>query len=228
MNSPKHFQAQPADPLMTDPRGADPGDAVSEGTGGFLMDAADLRRPKTEARTIRVLSLMEATFVTGPARALLDFAAMAGRGLPGVPRVESAVATFERGRANSANVFVERATQAGLHVDVIREGFPFDPAILPQLRRLVAERQPDIIQSMNFKSHFLVRLLGLHQRRRWVAFHHGYTWTDLKNRAYNQLDRWSLPAADHVVTVCRPFASELVNIGVNRQRISVQHNAAPS
>jgi glycosyltransferase involved in cell wall biosynthesis len=78
---------------------------------------------------------------------------------------------------------------------------------------------------MNFKSHFLVRLLGLHRSCKWVAFHHGYTWTDFKNSLYNQLDRWSLRKADAVVTVCSPFARELEKFGVHRDRLVVQHNS---
>jgi glycosyltransferase involved in cell wall biosynthesis len=42
---------------------------------------------------------------------------------------------------------------------------------------------------------------------------------------YNRLDRWSLPRANRVVTVCEAFAKELVNMGVPRARIHVQHNS---
>jgi glycosyltransferase involved in cell wall biosynthesis len=112
-----------------------------------------------------------------------------------------------------------------LDVSLVHERFAFDPRVIPQLRSVIAEKKPDIIQSMNFKSHFLVRLLGLGRARKWVAFHHGYTWTDLKNSAYNQLDRWSLRGADAVVTVCIPFARELESLGVEKDRLTVQHNS---
>jgi glycosyltransferase involved in cell wall biosynthesis len=59
-----------------------------------------------------------------------------------------------------------------------------------------------------------------------VAFHHGYTDTDRKMRLYNRLDRWSLPHADRLVTVCRAFAQELAgSTGVAIDKISVQHNS---
>jgi glycosyltransferase involved in cell wall biosynthesis len=45
---------------------------------------------------------------------------------------------------------------------------------------------------------------------------------------YNRLDRWSLPRADRVVTVCEAFAKELVSMGVPRARIHVQHNSIRS
>jgi glycosyltransferase involved in cell wall biosynthesis len=42
---------------------------------------------------------------------------------------------------------------------------------------------------------------------------------------YNQLDRWSLPSANKVLTVSRPFRDELVGFGVPADQIEVIHNA---
>ena len=75
------------------------------------------------------------------------------------------------------------------------------------------------------KSHFLVRKSGLNRLAPWVAFHHGYTWPDLRARLYNQLDRWSLRAASRVVTVSQPFRRELIRHGVPAARIEIVHNA---
>ena len=174
-------------------------------------------------RPIRVLSLVEAIFVTGPAKSLMEFAATSSVPVPDLPCVENSVVTFQREGAGTE--FVTRARDWGLDVSLVQERFAFDPRVIPQLRSVIAEKKPDIIQSMNFKSHFLVRLLGLGRSRKWVAFHHGYTWTDLKNSAYNQLDRWSLRKADAVVTVCIPFAQELEKFGVKADRLTVQHNS---
>jgi glycosyltransferase involved in cell wall biosynthesis len=45
-------------------------------------------------------------------------------------------------------------------------------------------------------------------------------------RLYNRLDRWSLPHADRLISVCRAFAEELTeSTGVASDKISVQHNA---
>jgi glycosyltransferase involved in cell wall biosynthesis len=75
------------------------------------------------------------------------------------------------------------------------------------------------------KSHFLIWLTREFRRYPWIAFQHGYTWTDLKMRAYNKLDRISLPSAHRVVTVCQPFADALEKIGVKRDRIVIRHNS---
>jgi glycosyltransferase involved in cell wall biosynthesis len=70
-----------------------------------------------------------------------------------------------------------------------------------------------------------MRLSGLDRKRPWIAFHHGYTTTDLKMRAYNWLDRWSLGAAARVVTVSHAFARDLARAGVAEERIRVLHNS---
>jgi glycosyltransferase involved in cell wall biosynthesis len=165
--------------------------------------------------------MMEAASVTGPAKNLIEFARLAAQTASGA---EVAILTFQRGEVEAPNPFVKAARENGLSVDIARERFAFDPGILPQLRAMVAARQPDIIQSHNVKSHFLVRLLGLYRRRRWIAFHHGYTTTDKKMEVYNQLNRWSLRAAHQVVTVCGPFSLELQRMGIPAERIAIRHN----
>ena len=82
-----------------------------------------------------------------------------------------------------------------------------------------------MIQTHAVKSHFLARLAGLPKCAPWIAFHHGYTWTDLKVRLYNQLDRWSLPHASKIITVCHSFARDLEHFGIPTERIAVRHNS---
>ncbi|HVF89858.1 MAG TPA: glycosyltransferase, partial [Blastocatellia bacterium] len=105
------------------------------------------------------------------------------------------------------------------------ERFRFDARVISALGRIIESRAPDIVQTHNVKSHFLFRLSSPARRRPWIAFHHGYTTTNLKMRAYNQLDRWSLRAADRVVTVSHAFARDLARLGVRPDRIRVLHNS---
>jgi glycosyltransferase involved in cell wall biosynthesis len=191
--------------------------------------------------TFRLLCVIEATTVTGPAKNLLNFCRLARS--PDFQaamraRVEVSIVTFHRlrGRSyhngqerqeldNSPNSFVAAARAEGIEVDVIEERFRFDPRIIWKLRRVVRSRAPHIIQTHMVKSHFLVMLSGLGQRHLWVAYHHGYTTTDWKMVAYNQLNRWSLPSAARVITVCSPFAEELARTGVPADRIVICHNS---
>jgi glycosyltransferase involved in cell wall biosynthesis len=170
------------------------------------------------SKPIRVLAFIEAAFVTGPAKNLITFATHA-------PDVELSIVTFHR-VSHPPNKFVTAAADAGLQVFVLSEKRRFDFQPISDLRSVVEKVQPDIIQSHNTKSHLFVRLAGLHRRYPWIAFHHGYTTADWKDRAYNQVDRWTLPAARRVVTVCAPFARRLESIGVCSERIRVRHNSA--
>ncbi|MGD0199378.1 MAG: glycosyltransferase family 4 protein [Bryobacteraceae bacterium] len=175
--------------------------------------------------SIRVLAMMEAYSVTGPAKNLIEFSRRASRPIVGPPRTQVSIVTFQRPSDSSPNAFIVGARTAGLDVDVIHERWAFDVGVIPQLLAVVSERQPHIIQSHNIKSHFLVRYTGLNRRYPWIAFQHGYTATNTKMLLYNQLDRWSLRAADRVVTVCGPFAAALARTGVRPERIVVRHNA---
>lgn len=192
----------------------------------------DIRQPAnvSEAvaspdRSIRVVAMMEATSVTGPAKNVIEFATRTATRSTAQGRVDLSIIAFVRGDAHR-NVFVSAARSAGVPVDVVDERFAFDIRVISQLRKIISRRNPDIIQTHAVKSHFLVWLTGLRGSRRWIAFNRGYTRENLKVRAYNQLDRLSLRKADLVITVCTAFARDLQRKGVRSDRIVVQHNMA--
>jgi len=172
---------------------------------------------------IRILTLLEATTVSGSAKPVLVFARQAQRAPSELPRADLTMALFHRQGQPEENSFTAAARQAGLPLEFIRERGRFDVAVLRQLKEMVERLRPDVLWTNAVKSHFLARAAGLHRKARWLAFHHGYTATDLKMRLYNQLDRWSLRAADRVVTVCRPFAQQLERRGIPSARIRIQH-----
>lgn len=180
---------------------------------------------------MKLLTIVEATDINAVAKTVLDFY-RATRELkqarPDFPIIEGCVVTFDRRRGDNAppNAFVTAARELGLDVESIPERRRFDLSVIPALRDLVARRGPDVVVTNSVKSHFLMWRSGLWRLRPWVAFHHGYTDTDRKMRLYNRLDRWSLPHADRLVTVCRAFARELANsTGVSNDKIFVQHNS---
>jgi glycosyltransferase involved in cell wall biosynthesis len=182
----------------------------------------------TPAGPISLIAVMEATTVTGPAKNLIEFfrtARRPDRERPDLPYIRPRVATFVRGPVGTSNAFVSAVAAAELEVDVLAERFRFDPGCLADLRARIVRLKPDLVQTHNVKSHFLFRLSGLHRSVRWIAFHHGYTTTDLKMRAYNLLDRWSLRGAHRVITVCRAFAQDLERHGVQASRLRVLHNS---
>jgi glycosyltransferase involved in cell wall biosynthesis len=174
---------------------------------------------------LRVLAVLEATRMTGIARNVLEYAALARRGIGGVP-IALSIALIRRGDEDRWREDVIRTAAAALEipVDVIAERYRYDQQVVGGLRRVVSHRSPQIIETHHVKSHCLLALSGAWRDHTWVGFHHGYTQTDLKVRAYNHVDRWSLRRAAHVVTTNRPFVDALVAQGVERGRITVLHN----
>lgn len=183
-----------------------------------------------DANSLKILAVVEATTVNAVAKNMLEFH-RATRDLkqkdPASLIVETSLVTFVRpnSRAQPDTEFVKAARDQGLEISVIPERFRFDTSVIPALRKIVVRQAPDIVLTHQVKSHLLMKLSRLPQQYPWVAFHHGYTTTDRKMRAYNLLNRWSLPAADGVITVCEAFARELSIAGVQRKRIHVQHNS---
>ena len=164
---------------------------------------------------------MEALSVTGPAKNLIAVARALAAADP--PAAKFRVVTFVRD--GGSNGFLDALQAAGIEVDTIRERRRFDPSVIRQLRDIVRLRRPDLIQTHNIKSHFLVRLGGIQRQLPWIAFTHGYTAEDGKMKLYNQLDRWSLRRPDRVVAVCEAFAKDLRARGVRRDKIVVRHNS---
>jgi len=186
--------------------------------------------PDSELRTstskLKLLSVVEATTINAVARNMFEFhraASELAKRSAGFPAIELSLVTFDR--TNNSAEFVSAARARGLDVDVVPERGRFDRSVIRALRKIVEQRSPDIVVTHQVKSHFLMKVSRLWKKYPWVAFNHGYTTTDRKMLLYNRLDRWSLPNADRVVTVCEAFAKQLANMGVPRKRIHVQHNS---
>lgn len=178
--------------------------------------------------TVRILTLMEAASLTGPAKCLIGFCRWLRSSEGARTGLSVAIVTFDRNaRTHESDSFVGVARAAGIETHVVHERHRFDPAVLPQLREITARVNPHIIQTHNNKSHLLLRLLpGARARRLWFAFHHGDTHTNFKQRLYNQADRVTLRAADRVVTVCEAFRPRIIACGVRPDRVRILHNAA--
>ncbi|HWE52009.1 MAG TPA: glycosyltransferase family 4 protein [Bryobacteraceae bacterium] len=170
---------------------------------------------------MRLMAIVEAATVTGPAKNLIDFCLSArAMGIPLQPRI----VTFQRG-SQDRNEFVDYVRKTGIELRIVPEQRMFDPGVIRELSGMADEWKPDFLQTHAVKSHFLVALSRLWKRYPWVAFHHGYTQTDLKMGLYNQLDRWSLRKPSRLVTVSEAFKRQLLRQGVGEGRISILQNA---
>jgi glycosyltransferase involved in cell wall biosynthesis len=176
--------------------------------------------------TMRIVSVVEATTVNAVAKITLEFF-RAAREITDAnlnrPIIDGSIVTFARD--SSENEFIQAARAAGIQADAIPERGRFDLGVLPALKSIIEQRQPDIVITQSVKSHFLMWRSRLWKKIPWIAYHHGYTSTDSKMRLYNRFDRWSLPKSDLVMTVCEAFAHELAIANkVPRKKIRVQHN----
>jgi glycosyltransferase involved in cell wall biosynthesis len=179
-----------------------------------------------QGRPIRILVLIEATRITGIARNVLDFIAAQSECSE---RAAATLGIVVVARRPARDAPLARAAQeAGVRVFMLSERRRFDPRAIRHLRQICEEFQPDLIESHAVKSHVLVWLAGVRHRHRWIAFHHGYTFTDVKTRAYNAFDRVTLRRAHRVVTVAGAFRVDLLKRGVDATRVDVLHNGAPS
>src|ERR1039457_1103656 len=101
-------------------------------------------------KRLRLLAILEADTITGPAKNLLQFAQCARE------QVDVEIAVFRR--EGQSNLFIETAGR-------------LDLTVVRALRSLAGELKPDVVQSHAVKSHFLTRASGLHRMAPWVAFH---------------------------------------------------------
>jgi glycosyltransferase involved in cell wall biosynthesis len=180
-----------------------------------------------EPPTLRILAMMEANSVTGPAKNLIGFCRWLRTPEGAQTGLKVAIVTFSRNAGTENHAFTDAVRDAGADLHIIRERFRFDPGVMTQIREIAEKSAPDIIQTHNNKSHLLIKLLPeLRRQRLWFAFHHGDVYVDFKQRLINHVDRVSLRSADRVVTVCQAFAPRLAACGVPRDRIRILHNSA--
>lgn len=169
---------------------------------------------------LRTLVLLEGKRTSGAVKPIL-LLARAAVSSPDNPLDITICICIRKGVADTID---EAVIPLGLPVVHITEKRPWDWDILRQLQDVVTSCRPDIIWTHSYKSHFLVRLLGLHRQAKWAATHHGYTREALRTLFYNQLDRWSLRSADLILADCGAHIQQLAGRITARQAVHVQYN----
>jgi len=119
-------------------------------------------------------------------------------------------------------------------VPLVEAGVDVAPIMVPRrryhverkmLREICRAYRPDIVHCHGTRANvvdgMLVRQLGLPA----VATAHGFAGGDIKNRAYELLDRFLMHRFDAVISVSTPLAATLRRSGVHRDRLHVVPNA---
>jgi len=91
---------------------------------------------------------------------------------------------------------------------------------------LLADGRADILLTHTFKPNILGRIAARRAGIPIVAVSRGWTWENLKVRAYEALDRVNLRFVDHVVAVSDGQGTRVRHAGVPSTRMSVIRNAA--
>jgi len=109
-----------------------------------------------------------------------------------------------------------RAAQLGIDYQEIRERHSFDPSIWPALRKLVREREIDIVHAHEYKTNLLAFLLARVEPVIPLTTVHGWSGSSLRERFYYSIDRRLLASYPLVITV-----SEAI------RRVVIEHGARP-
>src|SRR5579862_618593 len=113
------------------------------------------------------------------------------------------------------------ASTLGVDYVEVRERNSFDPAIWPALRRVVRERQIDIVHSHEYKTDLLALLLAYAEGIQPLSTSHGWAGSTLKERVlYYPVGNFLLRYFPRVIAVSDPIRQRLIRAGVSASRIT--------
>ena len=115
-----------------------------------------------------------------------------------------------------------RAEAIGVDYMEIRERHSFDVSVWPALRRLVRDREIDIVHSHDYKTDLLAWLLHRRHGVRVLATAHGWSgFTVRERRLYYPGDKRILASLPRVVAVSPQIRQELTRYGADPARVSL-------
>lgn len=167
---------------------------------------------------MHVVHLTASTFFGGPERQML------GLGQHLSSRFTSSYVSFPEG--GRCNEFLQKARDEGFPADELSADTPNIPEAVGELTRLLRSRSASLLMCHSFKPNVLGRIAARRVGIPVVAVSRGWTWENLKVRAYESIDRVNLRFVDHVVAVSEGQAERVRRCGVPRNRMTVIRNAA--
>lgn len=170
---------------------------------------------------IRVLELRSVRGTGGgPEKTIMLGAAQAD------PREFAVTVCYIRDQRDAAFRLDERARGLGLDYLEVHERNSFDPSIWSALRRVIRERQIQIVHAHEYKTDLLALLLGEREPVIPLSTVHGWTGhSDRERRFYYPLDRRLLARYPRLVAVSGQIKDELVASGSDPARVTVVLNA---
>jgi glycosyltransferase involved in cell wall biosynthesis len=131
---------------------------------------------------------------------------------------------YVRDRRDSIFAINERAEALGIDYVDVWEKNSFDPAIWPELRKLVRDRRIDIVHAHDYKTDLLALLLGRAERVIPLTTSHGWTGNSWKEVIYYGADKRLCAWYPHVIAVSSDIRNELIRTGSRPERVTVVLN----
>ena len=172
------------------------------------------------SRPIRVLELRSVWGTGGgPDKTILN-----GAKLHDPARVALTVC-YIRDRRDQTFALDRRAAELGVDYTEVTERHSFDRGVWPQLRRLVRDRQIDIVHAHDHKTDALTWLLAHRAPIMPLSTAHGFSGKSRNERVYYAIEKRLLARFPRVIAVSEPIKAELVRTGSRPERVTVINNA---
>jgi len=170
---------------------------------------------------VRVLELRSVRGTGGgPEKTILMGAAIADRDRASV------TVCYLRDRRDGIFAIDERARDARVDYVEVVEKHSFDPSVWPQLRRLVADRQIDVVHSHDYKTNLLALMLAKSCGVSALSTVHGWTGHSPRERfLYYPADKRVLAKFPRLIAVSTDIANELIAHGAAPERVTTVLNA---
>lgn len=173
------------------------------------------------SRPVRVLELRSVRGTGGgPEKTILLSAAMAD------PERAQVTVCYLRDQRDQVFTIHERAASAPVDYIEVPERHSFDPGVWAKLKKIIADRQIDLLHAHDYKTDLLALLLSRATGTRAIATVHGWTGHSARERyCYYPADKRVLARFPRLIAVSSDIARELVAHGAEPARVTTVLNA---
>lgn len=174
----------------------------------------------TRKGPVRVLELRSVRGTGGgPEKTILLGAALAD------PRHVHVTVCYLRDRRDDVFAIDRRAQHANVDYVEVIERHSFDPQVWPQLKRIIAERNIDLLHAHDYKTNLLALLLSRSCGIAALSTVHGWTGHSARERyCYYPTDKRVLARFRRLIAVSSDIARELITHGAPPARVTTVLN----
>lgn len=171
-------------------------------------------------RAVNVLELRSVRGTGGgPEKTILRGATMAD------PARSKVTVCYLRDERDNCFGVTDRPEREGVDYVEIRERHSFDPSVWPKLRRLIVEREIDIVHAHDYKTNLLTLLLGRAAGVKPLSTVHGWTGHSLRERKlYYPADKKLLGQFPRLIAVSSEIGRELIRHGARPEAVTTVLN----